>query len=164
MTRTTHHRDRDHFGSDFDTNIVLDATIGATAAGSTVKVALQDIWAQPGNVQFVIGGGAGAITTGIKGDIELPFAGVITAVRLLADQTGSLVVDIWKQTYASYPATVTQTITASAKPTLSSALKSQDTTLTGWTTAFAAGDILRINVDSAATVTRVTLALRVRRS
>jgi hypothetical protein len=74
------------------------------------------------------------------------------------------VVDIWKDTYTNYPPTVADTITASAKPTLASATKSQDTTLTGWTTTFAAGDTLRFIVDSATTVTRVTLALRVRRT
>jgi hypothetical protein len=42
--------------------------------------------------------------------------------------------------------------------------KSQDTTLTGWTTAVAAGDILRFNVDSATTVTRVTLSLTATRA
>ncbi|MDE3097749.1 MAG: hypothetical protein KGK07_17320, partial [Chloroflexota bacterium] len=52
-------------------------------------------------------------------------------------------------------------ITASAPPTISSATKAQDATLTGWTTAVAAGAILGFNVDSAATVQRVTLALKV---
>ena len=55
-------------------------------------------------------------------------------------------------------------IVGEAKPTLSAAAKSQDTTLTGWTTAFTAGDIIRLNVDSATTVTRVTLSLNVDRS
>jgi hypothetical protein len=63
--------------------------------------------------------------------------------------------------YASYPPTVTNTITASAKPTLSSAAKSQDSTLTGWTTSISAGDVLAFHVDSASTVTRVNLVLTV---
>jgi hypothetical protein len=117
-----------------------------------------------GGIQFIIGGGGSAITTGIKGDIEMPFAGVITANRLFADQTGSIVIDLWKDTYANFPPVVGDSITASAKPTLSSASKSEDTTLTGWTTTFAAGDIIRVNVDSATTLTRVTLALRFRRT
>lgn len=115
-------------------------------------------------IPFVIDGGGSAITTGVKGFIEIPFAGTIVAVRQLADQSGSIVVDIWKDTYANYPPTVADTITASAKPTISSATKSQDTTLTGWTTAVAAGDILGFNVDSASTVTRVTVSLTIRRS
>ena len=55
--------------------------------------------------------------------------------------SGSIVIDVWKDTYANFPPTVADTITASAKPTLSSATKSDDTTLTGWTTAVTAGDV-----------------------
>jgi|WetSurMetagenome_2_1015567.scaffolds.fasta_scaffold573469_1 hypothetical protein len=112
-------------------------------------------------VEFLIDGGGSAITSGIKGDIEMPCAGTITAVTLLADATGSITVDLWKTVYASYPPTVSDKITASAKPTITSALKYRDTTLTGWTKTFAAGDILRVNVDSAATMTRCLLSLTV---
>ena len=115
-------------------------------------------------IPFIIDGGGSAITTGVKGYIEIPFGGTIVSNRLLADQSGSIVVDIWKDTYANAPPTVADTITASAKPTLSSAQKSQDTTLTGWTTSVTAGDWLGFNVDSATTVTRVTLSLVIRRT
>lgn len=116
------------------------------------------------NLAFVIDGGGSAITTGVKGDIAVDFAGTITQVTLLADQSGSIVVDIWKDTYANYPPTVADTITASAKPTISSTTKAKDSTLTGWTTTITAGDTLRFNVDSATTVTRVIVILRVTRT
>jgi hypothetical protein len=112
---------------------------------------------------FVIDGGGSAITTGQKGHFVVP-AGTIVEVQLLADQTGSIVVDLWKDTYANYPPVAGDSICASAKPTLSSAAKSQDTTLTGWTTTVAEGDVIAVNVDSAATVQRVTLGLRLQRS
>jgi hypothetical protein len=105
-----------------------------------------------------------AITTGVKKDITLDYACTITQVTLLADQSGSIVLDLWVDTYANYPPTVADTITASAKPTISAATKSQDSTLTGWTTTFAAGSTMRVNVDSVATVTRVLMALKVRRT
>ena len=82
---------------------------------------------------------------------------------MLADQTGSIVVDIWKDTYANFPPTDADSITASATPTLSSAIKAQNNTLTGWTTSIVAGDILRFNVDSATTVQRVSIILQVRK-
>lgn len=119
---------------------------------------------QDGTIHCVIDGGGSAITTGVKGEVTLDFACSIVAATLLADQSGSIVVDIWKDSYANYPPTVADTITASAKPTLSSAIKSQDTTLTGWTTSIAAGDVLRFNVDSASTVERATLTLKIRRT
>lgn len=101
------------------------------------------------------------ITTGIKGDLLVPYACTIQQVTLLADQAGSCVVNIWKDTYANYPPTVADKITASAPPTISAAAKAQDATLVGWTTAIAAGDILRFNVDSTSTVTRVQVCIDV---
>jgi len=116
------------------------------------------------DIAFIIDGGGSAITTGVKGDLEIPFACTINQATMLADQSGSIVVDIWKDTYANFPPTDADSITASAPPTISAATKSQDSTLTGWTTAIAAGSTLRFNVDSAATITRLTLSLKVTRS
>ena len=135
--------------------------LGATAKRSGNRIL--DV-TDRATLNFVIDGGGSAITTGVKGDVVVDFSGVIESATLLADQSGSIVIDIWKDVYASFPPTVADTITASAKPTLSSADHSQDATLTGWTTAISAGDVLRFNVDSATTVTRVTLALKLRRT
>ena len=44
-----------------------------------------------------------SLSTGVAGDIEVPFACTLNQVTLLADTTGSIVVDIWKDTYANYP-------------------------------------------------------------
>lgn len=116
------------------------------------------------SIELIIDGGGSTITTGIKGDLEMPFSGRFTKNRLYADQSGSVVVDLWKDTYANFPPTDADSITASAPPTISGATKSQDTTLTGWTTAFVTGDVLRVNVDSVTSITRVTLSLTVTRS
>jgi len=114
-------------------------------------------------IEFVIDGGGAAITTGEKGDIEIPFVCTITKVTMLADQSGSIAVDIWKDSYANYPPTDADSITASAVPTITTAVKSQDDTLTGWTKTVAAGSIIRYNVDSCDTITRVTISLTVTR-
>ncbi|MDA2917870.1 hypothetical protein MYX64_13700, partial [Nitrospinae bacterium AH_259_B05_G02_I21] len=71
---------------------------------------------------------------------------------------GSIVVDIWKDTYTNYPPTDADSITASAPVTITSATKSEDSTLTGWTTGITADDIVRYNVDSITTITRVTVS------
>jgi hypothetical protein len=113
-------------------------------------------------IGYAIDGGGGEITPGLLGaGLIIPFSCTITSVTLLADQIGSIVIDIWKDTYSSYPPTVADSICASDKPTLSSAIKSENTTLTGWTKTIAAGDVLRLNVDSADTVQNVTLILKV---
>jgi hypothetical protein len=113
------------------------------------------------SIGITIDGAGTAITTGVKGYIQCNFSGTITANTVLADQSGSIVIDVWKDTYANYPPVVGDSICASAKPTISAAIKSTDSTLTGWTTSVTAGDCFGFNVDSAATVTRVTLILSV---
>ncbi len=143
-------------GSDITANRTLTVTTGD--ANRTLTLPLV------GTVGITIDGGGSAITTGLKGYVECPYAGTIVAATLVADQSGSIVIDVWKDTYANFPPLVADTITASAKPTLSSAQKSQDTTLTGWTTSVAAGDVFGFNVDSATTVTRVTLILKINKT
>lgn len=115
-------------------------------------------------VGMIIDGGSSAITTGIKGDIVIPFDCDITEWTLLADQSGSIVIDLWRDSYANFPPVVGDSITASAKPTISSATKGQSSTLTGWTVAVTAGDIIRINVDSATTIQRCTVFLALERT
>ena len=114
-----------------------------------------------GTITMITDGGGSAITTGLKGYLEIPFACTITAWTLLADVSGSIVVDIWKDTYANYPPVVGDTITASAKPTLSSAIKNQSSTLTGWNPTINAGDIMAFNVDSVSTVTKITMSIKI---
>jgi hypothetical protein len=115
-------------------------------------------------IEFVIDGGGVAITTGVKGFIEIPFAGTIQAVTLLADQSGSIVVDIWKDVYANYPPTDADTITSATPPTITTATKAQDSTLTSWTTTVTVGDIIGFNVDSCTTITRLTVSIKVKKS
>ena len=145
-------------------------TLAATDAFVIDVVGVGTEWIEAQNVltqfgasclTFIIDGAGSVLSTGIAGDLDVPFACTITGVVLLADQSGSVVVDIWKDTYANYPPTNADSITASAPPTITSAAKSSDTTLTGWTKSIAAGDTLRFNIDSVTTITRVTVALAV---
>ena len=144
----------------------VGTTAGTVAAGDDTRitrgVGLVDA------LEFVIDGGGSALTTGIKGYLEVPYACTITQASLLADQSGSVVVDVFRSTYSAFaPPTHPVSgdkLTASAPPTISSATKSQDATLTGWTTSLAAGDVLGFNVNSATTVTRVTCSLKVTRT
>lgn len=117
---------------------------------------------QQHDLLVVIDGEGSPITTGVAGDVSIDFPCTIAGWTLLADQVGSIQIDIWKNVYASYPPASGNTITGSAKPLISSNQKNTSTTLTGWTTAIAAGDTLRFNVDSVSTIHRVTLALHLR--
>lgn len=114
-----------------------------------------------GIIGVTFDGGGSAIAAGSQADLRIQAGRTITSVTLLADTSGSIVIDIWKDTYANYPPTDADSITAAAPPTISSATKSEDTTLTGWTTTITAGDCLRFNVDSCSTITRCVLILKV---
>lgn len=142
-------------------NFAAGSNVALSAASNTITItSILGGTAPVRVVEFVIDGGGSAITTGIKGDVEVPFAwSDIVSARLFADQSGSIVINVWKDTYANFPPDVSDKITASAPPTISSATKSQDTTLTGWTKTGSAGDVLRFNVDSASTIARVTISL-----
>ncbi len=110
-------------------------------------------------ITYVVDGGGSVLTTGVHGDLFIPFAVTISAWTLLADQSGSVVVDIWSAPYASYAPTVANSITAAALPTITSATHNQSAALTGWTTAIPAGNTLRYNINSVSTITRLTIAL-----
>jgi len=145
-----------------DEIVALETELGTLPKGvfSDVKTQLAELCKKA--VIFIIDGGGSAITTGEKGHIRIPFKCEIQKATLLADQSGSIVIDIWKDTYANFPPTDADSITASAPPTLDGAQKSEDATLTGWTKTINADDILAFNVDSAATITRIALILNIK--
>jgi hypothetical protein len=156
------HADR-HSNAGANAITVQNLGSGAASAGQVLKadgaggLAFED---DAVVINFIIDGGGSAISVGEKGHLEIPFAMTITGWTLLADQPGSIVVDVWRDSYASFPPTAADTIAGTEKPTLESVQKNQDLGLSTWTTSMAAGDILAFNVDSAATVQRVTLSIR----
>lgn len=121
---------------------------------------------EPGSLStifYVFDGGGVALTSGKQGDIQVPFPCTIVSATLLADRTGSIVVDVWKAPIGSFPPTDANAITASAVPAITGGVDYTDPALTGWTTAINANDVLRFNIDSAATVQRATIQLTVRK-
>lgn len=114
-------------------------------------------------IAFIIDGGGAVIAVGEHGHLRIPIDCTIERVTLLADQTGSIKIDIWKDTYANFPPTNADTITGGNEPEIVAGIKDEDSTLTNWTTTIDADDILAYNVDSCATIQRVTVMLKVRR-
>lgn len=134
----------------------------ASAASTVTDLGLDNT--KVASISFVIDGGGAAITTGVKGYLQIPFGCTITQATQLADQSGSIVTNIWKCTYSQFDAGSTHPvssdkITSSTPPTISTTYKSTDSTLTSWTTSISAGDILAFNVDSITTIQRNTLTL-----
>jgi len=140
-------------------------TDGTLSANSDAKIASQKavktyIDARGiGAIICVIVGGTTTPTTGIKAEGQIPFDCTITGWTLIADQSGSAQITVKKASYAGYPTTAS--IVAAAPPNLSSARKNTSTTLTGWTTAITAGDIVEFVLDSVTSCTRLDLLLKV---
>lgn len=112
------------------------------------------------SISYVIDGAGSTPSTGSYGQVSVPAACTITGWVITADQSGSAVVDVLRSTYAGFP--TTSSIAGSDKPTLSSAQKNEDLTLTGWgSTAISAGDQIQFNLNSATTVTRLNITLNV---
>ena len=135
-----------------------------TAAHWNQDVVANIVALADGVIIVTIDGDGSVPSTGIVARLSVPKPLTITQVTLLANVSGNIVFDIWKDSFANYPPTVADTITASAKPTLSGAIKSQDGTLTGWTTSLNSGDTVIINLDSIATITYCTLMLKVKQA
>lgn len=139
------------------------AALGTAAPGTSLIAARRDhvhaLPVQTKTISWDLDGGGAAITTGAKqAYVRVPVACTIVKATIFGDD--DIVIDVWAEEYASHPPTVLDTITAAAKPTLSGVTKNEDSTLTGWTVALAAGDVLEINVDSAA-ATKAQLILNV---
>lgn len=99
-------------------------------------------------------------STGVQGAPYIfPCPGTITGWSITSNAaSSSMVLDVWKAASGAVP-TISNTITASALPTLSSAQVVRSTTLTGWTTLIAAGDVLLTNVNSFSTGTNFIFTL-----
>jgi hypothetical protein len=104
------------------------------------------------------GAGIDASVTGLIGYIVMPYNGTITGWQVIGDVSGNCVFDVWKTGSGIIP-TVSDTITGTEKPTLSSQQINSDLSLSTWTTNVLAGDIIAINLDSASTLNKAWLTV-----
>lgn len=134
--------------------------------GETVTPAMMNTYRDnfaalaPRTVGVTIGSPDGAdLTTGIKQFAYFSFPYRITGWTLLSIDSGSIVIDVIKNTYANHFVTAGSSIAGSEKPTLSSGFKGQDLTLTTWTQDVAAGDVLGFEIQSVSGIKQVSLWL-----
>ena len=117
------------------------ANVGGTAA-ATVKT--RDFGTTFGDTA------GSALTSGSVVYFTVPYACTISAWNISVD-AGTVTFDIWKIATGTAIPTVSNTITASAKPALSTGTSIHSTTLTGWTTSVSANDIFGIQLNTVAT-------------
>ncbi len=144
------------------TQLTSDVTAGpgsgsqaATIATGAVTPAKASTALKTRQIVFTLDGMGVDIPVGSVAYVCCPVAGTITGARLLGTAAGSLVIDVKKD--ATYLPTTS--IVASAPPTLSGVDESNDTTLTGWTTAVSAGDFFGFEVTTSSGVPKAVLQL-----
>ena len=114
------------------------------------------------SISVLFDGGGVALSGTVTRCSQINYAGTINEASIVADQSGNATVDIKTVAYSSYtgPASASS-ITAATIPALSSAVKFQDSTLTGWTTSLTANTVVCFVLSSPATVTWVAANIRV---
>lgn len=119
---------------------------------------------QNGTIGLVIDGAGSAIAAGHKGQIgPFPFASTIAAWSLMADQSGSITIDILR---ANNAVPSTSIVGGGTKPNLTASQSALGVAPSGWTSVvLAPNDWLDVQVTALATsITRATLALSYQRS
>jgi hypothetical protein len=147
---------------------MLDAVRATTIDGLAIVAttgSFTDLSNQPDRqaiITTIFDGGGAAIVAPFTRYLYIPFAAIITGWALMADQTGSISIDVWKVPSVSFPPLVANSITGGSPPSLSSQASAFMTFLpAGWTTQINAGDCLAYRVVSSTTVQVVTFELTV---
>ena len=109
------------------------------------------------SLAITVDNGTSAVTTGNKTFITIPYNCTITGWSLLSDTSGNLSITISTSTVGTFP-TLT-TISGVTPPELSNSQVASNYSLTDWSTALTAGEILVATVTGTPTVNLATLTL-----
>ena len=135
-------------------------TTAPTGSDDVVVIALAAAADLTRTVNYVIDSGSLPMQPGDKGKLVIDVTGKIENVRVLSDQTGDIVFDISKCTYADYPNF--NSITSAQRVQLTNTNKYFDDVLNNWTTTIVAGDILNFSVISVNTIRRLLISLKLK--
>jgi hypothetical protein len=114
----------------------------------------------PETINATIDGGGSALASGVKADLEVPFDCQIQYVTLMADQIGTVTLDIRRSSFASWPTVAS--IMGTVLPSLTSAQKSQTMADASWSRYLSAGDVLQLYLPSNSSyVTRLSVGIKV---
>ena len=93
--------------------------------------------------------------------VYLPFACRLIDWVVLADQSGSISIDVQKDSFANYPLSTSDSITGGTEPGISSDIKGSGTTSSWSSVAANVGDVIQFSASSVSTVTRCLVSLTV---
>jgi len=132
-------------------NLVLDTMVSPNA----------DILLSAIGVSFT--NNSAVFSSGTTVSLSVPYNCSIMQWDALSLSSGTFVADVKKSVYADYPSMTS--IAGTDKPTLAgNAYKGTSTTLTGWTLAVTAGDVLKFDIEQAIQSGTITAQLKVRKT
>ena len=114
-----------------------------------------------GGIGFTIDAHNSVITDGLKGSIIIPYNATIQSWTIIANTSGNVSIDIWKDTFNNYPPTSGDSIVGMEYISLNNEQKNQDLNLTSWNTSVSFGDILSFRIISATTISKVYVMINV---
>jgi hypothetical protein len=147
-------------GSGGVTSIVnTDGTI-SVAGTTTVTLGINKV---PMEFGAAWGNGTNAVSTSTNAVLRsVPFACTLKEVLIYTQGgSGSCTISVWKCAYSALPPTSGGDITGGVSPAISSGIKYDNTTLSGWTTSFSAGDCFLFTLSASSTFTYVAILFRV---
>jgi hypothetical protein len=119
-------------------------------------------------IDFMIDGGGSVIESQrLYGWLKVPYAATITGVTLLSESQGSAEIDIWKCSYASFPANSSDSICSNDYAQIDDNYKGIspiDFSIATWDTTIGAGEILAFYVRQSSCVGKLLIHLTVSRS
>jgi hypothetical protein len=108
---------------------------------------------------FFDGGGVALANNQVKYFTWLGGACTVAGWAITVD-TGTITFDIWKKATGTAIPTVSDTIVASAAPAIASGTALKSTTMTGWTTSVADGDIFGFKITAISSATQSSIILQ----
>ena len=116
-----------------------------------------------GSCAVIFDGQGGVISNGKIAYAQVPYNGTLTSWTLVAAQSGSCTITVFKDTYANYPPVTTADDIYSVQPALASAIRNQNLTPTyvGSQATVTAGDWIGFTISGVTTVTWVNLSISI---
>jgi len=120
--------------------------------------------ANTSEIVFVIDGGGSTISTGLRGSLEVPFNCNVVSWTILTDQNGTIVMNVFNETYSTWGSTLPRPAGAElvldVPVSITSSASKNNYTLSPQA-SIAASNVLSYNVFSISTITRASVCLRV---
>lgn len=105
---------------------------------------------------------SGTLSTGVIGSVQIPFNATINNWTIISQDnvSGSIQFDVQTSSYASFtPGSAGTSVVSSAPPVMTSAVKAQSSTLTGWSTSLNKGDYMIFSITSFTSLDNVRIEI-----